>query len=43
VCNLAETALPPKEAAAETVTIVKEMIGMKVDNSRSAGNQQQRR
>jgi ethanolamine ammonia-lyase large subunit len=36
VCNIADTALPPKEAAEETLTIIREMIGMKVNNSRSS-------
>lgn len=36
VCNIADTALPPKEAAAETLTIIREMIGMKVNNSRNS-------
>ena len=36
VCNIADTALPPKEAAEETLTIKREMIGMRVNNSRSS-------
>ena len=36
VCNIADTALPPKEAAGETLTVIREMIGMKVNNSRSS-------
>ncbi len=37
VCNIADTALPPKEAAEETLTIIREMIGTKAGNSRSPG------
>jgi len=36
VCNIAETALPPKEAAQETLTIIREMVGKTVPNSRSS-------
>ena len=36
VCNIANTALPPKEAAEETLTIVREMVGKTVPNSRSS-------
>jgi ethanolamine ammonia-lyase large subunit len=39
VCNIANTALPPKEAAEETLTIIRELVGMKVPGSRSSGNQ----
>ncbi len=35
VCNIANTALPPKEAAEETLTIVREMVGKTVPNTRS--------
>ena len=37
VCNIADTALGPKEAARETITIVREMVGQKVNNSRLLG------
>ncbi len=37
VCNIADTALDPKEAARETITIVREMVGQKVNNSRLLG------
>jgi ethanolamine ammonia-lyase large subunit len=39
VCNIADTALPPKEAAEETLTIIREIIGTKANNSRSPGTQ----
>ncbi|HTP66976.1 MAG TPA: ethanolamine ammonia-lyase [Geobacteraceae bacterium] len=35
VCNIAETALSPKEAARETVTIIREIAGRVADGSRS--------
>jgi ethanolamine ammonia-lyase large subunit len=35
VCNIADTALPPREAAQETVTIIREMVGKTVASSRS--------
>jgi len=35
VCNIADTALAPKEAVAETITIVREMVNKLVPNSRS--------
>ncbi|HTP66577.1 MAG TPA: hypothetical protein VMJ66_14390, partial [Geobacteraceae bacterium] len=35
VCNIAETALPPREAARETVTIIREIAGRVADGSRS--------
>jgi len=34
VCNIADTALPPKEAAKETLTIVREMVGKLAPSSR---------
>jgi ethanolamine ammonia-lyase large subunit len=36
VCNIAETALPPKEAANETLTIIREMVGKLAPSSRSS-------
>jgi ethanolamine ammonia-lyase large subunit len=36
VCNIADTALPPKEAAEETLTIIREMVGKAVPSSRSS-------
>ena len=36
VCNIAETALPPKEAAKETLTIIREMVGKLAPSSRSS-------
>jgi len=36
VCNIADTALPPKEAAEETLTIIREMVGKTVPNTRSS-------
>ncbi len=38
VCNIADTALAPKEAAKETLTIVREMVSKLAPNSRSAGS-----
>lgn len=38
VCNIADTALSPAEAARETITIIREMVGKKVSNSRRLGN-----
>jgi ethanolamine ammonia-lyase large subunit len=38
VCNIADTALDPREAARETITIIREMVGKKVNNSRLLGN-----
>jgi ethanolamine ammonia-lyase large subunit len=35
VCNVADTALPPREAAEETLTIIREMVGKTVPSSRS--------
>jgi ethanolamine ammonia-lyase large subunit len=37
VCNIADTALPPKEAAQETLTIIREVRGKLVGSSRPAG------
>jgi ethanolamine ammonia-lyase large subunit len=34
VCNIADTALPPREAAKETITIIREMVGRGVIGSR---------
>jgi ethanolamine ammonia-lyase large subunit len=34
VCNIADTALSPAEAARETITIIREMVGKKVSGSR---------
>ncbi len=39
VCNIADTALSLKEAAEETVTIIRELVGKKVNSSRCPGNQ----
>jgi ethanolamine ammonia-lyase large subunit len=37
VCNIADTALAPKEAAQETMTIIREMVGKEANNSRRSG------
>ena len=37
VCNIADTALDPRKAARETITIMREMVGKKVNNSRLLG------
>jgi ethanolamine ammonia-lyase large subunit len=37
VCNIADTALDPREAAHETITIIREMVGKQVNNSRLLG------
>jgi ethanolamine ammonia-lyase large subunit len=37
VCNIADTALPPKEAAKETLTIVREMVAKLAPSSRGHG------
>ena len=37
VCNIADTALAPKDAARETITIIREIVGKKVNNSRLLG------
>jgi ethanolamine ammonia-lyase large subunit len=34
VCNIADTALPPGDAARETLTIIRELAGKKVNGSR---------
>jgi ethanolamine ammonia-lyase large subunit len=34
VCNIADTALPPREAAKETITIIRELVGKGVIGSR---------
>src|SRR5512144_3037390 len=39
VCNIADTALSPKDAANETVTIIREMVGKKAKSSRRHGKQ----
>jgi len=36
VCNIADTALPPKEAAKETLTIIREMVAKQAPSSRSS-------
>jgi ethanolamine ammonia-lyase large subunit len=36
VCNIAETALPPKEAAKETLTIIRELVAKQAPSSRSS-------
>jgi ethanolamine ammonia-lyase large subunit len=38
VCNIADTALPPKEAAKETLTILREIVGKEANSSRGAGS-----
>ena len=38
VCNIADTALPPREAAEETLTIIREMVGKDVNGSRRPAN-----
>jgi ethanolamine ammonia-lyase large subunit len=35
VCNIADTALAPKDAARETITIIREMVGKGVSGSRN--------
>jgi len=37
VSNIADTALDPREAARETITIIREMVGKRVNNSRLLG------
>jgi ethanolamine ammonia-lyase large subunit len=37
VCNIADTALPPKEAAKETLTIIREVVGKLAPSSRGQG------
>jgi ethanolamine ammonia-lyase large subunit len=38
VCNIADTALSPNQAARETITIIREMVGKKVNSSRRHGS-----
>ena len=38
VCNIADTALSPKAAARETITIIRELVGKGVNGSRRLGN-----
>ncbi|MET0529114.1 MAG: ethanolamine ammonia-lyase subunit EutB [Microvirga sp.] len=38
VSNVADTALPPKEAARETLTIIREVVGQNVNGSRRMGS-----
>lgn len=38
VCNIADTALSPDQAARETITIIREMVGKKVNSSRRHGS-----
>jgi ethanolamine ammonia-lyase large subunit len=37
VCNIADTALPPRKAAEETITIMREIVGKGVNSSRRSG------
>ena len=37
VSSIADTALPPKEAARETLTIIREVVGRNVSGSRRLG------
>jgi ethanolamine ammonia-lyase large subunit len=37
VCNIANTALDPREAARETITIIREIVGKNANNSRLRG------
>ena len=37
VCNIADTALPPREAARETLTIIRELVGRQASSTRSLG------
>ena len=37
VCNIADTALDPREAVHETITIMREMVGKRVNSSRHLG------
>ena len=37
VCNIADTALDPRKAAHETITIIREIVGSKVSSSRLLG------
>jgi ethanolamine ammonia-lyase large subunit len=38
VCNISDTALPPKQAAQETVTILREIVGKEAASSRGGGS-----
>ena len=38
VCNIADTALSPKDATNETLKIIREMVGKDVNSSRRPGN-----
>ncbi len=38
VCNIADTALSPQDAARETITIIRELVGKKVNGSRRLDN-----
>jgi ethanolamine ammonia-lyase large subunit len=38
VCNIADTALTPRDAARETITIIRELVGKKVNGSRRLNN-----
>jgi ethanolamine ammonia-lyase large subunit len=38
VCNIADTALSPRDAARETITIIRELVGKKVNGSRRLDN-----
>jgi ethanolamine ammonia-lyase large subunit len=37
VCNIADSALDPKKAAQETITIIRQTVGKKVNSSRRLG------
>jgi ethanolamine ammonia-lyase large subunit len=37
VCNIADTALAPREAARETLTIIRELVGKVANSSRRLG------
>jgi len=37
VCNIADTALAPKEAVRETLTIIRELVGREAGSSRRPG------
>jgi len=37
VCNIADTALSPKDAARETLTIIRELVGKEANSSRRTG------
>jgi ethanolamine ammonia-lyase large subunit len=38
VCNISDTSLPPREAAHETLTIIRELVGKNVSGSRRPAN-----